>query len=153
MVDNTAFESALAWLSHEEHDKSLRLAVGGLAARLHGFGDFALDRRDFAEASRLYHESLEIGLQLRDDLQVAYCLAGLAAVGARRGSRGAAARLWGGVNAFERSSGVRLHRKERARYERLLYELESASETSADFAAGLAMTLDETVEYAVSSAG
>jgi hypothetical protein len=48
---------------------------------------------------------------------------------------------------------VRLHQKERARYERLLCELESASETQPDFAAGLTMTLDATVEYALQNAG
>ena len=152
-ADHGNMRAALTWLSSAEHDKPLRLAVWGLAARLHGFGDSALDRRDLVEASRLYRESLEIGRQLEDDLQAAYCLAGLAAVGASRGSRCLAARLWGGVNAFERTSGIRLHDPERSRYERLLHGLEQASETSADYAAGLAMTLDQAVEYAVAHTG
>jgi predicted ATPase len=68
-------------------DQSLQLAMWGLAARLHGFGDEALDRRNVDEAARLYRESLEIGLQLQDDTQMAYCVAGLAAVCAQRGRR------------------------------------------------------------------
>lgn len=143
--------AALDWLSHDDEHKPLRLAIWGLAARLHGFGDSALDRRDFDEASRLYRESLELGLQLKDEVQTAYSLAGLAAVGAGTGTRGVAARVWGGVNAFEQSSGIRLHQRERRRYERVLHELESGSETSAEFVAGLAMTLDETAEFAVSN--
>ncbi len=151
--DKSNLRAALVWLAQADQEKPLRLAVWGLAARLHGFGDSALDRRDLVEAARLYRESLEIGRQLDDELQTAYSLAGLAAVRASGGSLGAAARLWGGVTAFEQTSGTRLHQKERLRYERLLRELESASETHPDFAAGLTMTLDETVEYALEHAG
>ena len=90
----------------------------GAAARLHGFGDLALDRQDAGEAARLYRESLEIGLQLRDELQIAYCLAGLAAVDAQEGRVGQAARLWGSVVGFERTSGTPLNDSERQRYAR-----------------------------------
>jgi predicted ATPase/DNA-binding SARP family transcriptional activator len=143
--------AALRWLSGRTSDQPLRLAMWGLAARLHGFGDQALDRRNVSEAARLYRESIEIGLQLKDDMQTAYCLAGLAAVGAQRGRLDQAARLWGSVIAFERTSGTPLHDAERQRYERVLAELEHGSATSADFAAGTAMTLEEAVEYALAN--
>jgi predicted ATPase/class 3 adenylate cyclase len=143
--------AALRWPSGSTPDRSLRLAVWGLAARLHGFGDQALDRRNMSEAARLYRESLEIGLQLKDDMQMAYCLAGLAAVRAQRGIVDEAARLWGSVIAFERTSGTPLHDAERQRYERVLGELERGSDTSAHFADGSAMTLDEAVEYALAN--
>lgn len=143
--------AALRWLSGRTSDQPLRLAMWGLAARLHGFGDQALDRRNVSEAARLYRESIEIGLQLKDDMQTAYCLAGLAAVGAQRGRLDQAARLWGSVIAFERTSGAPLHDAERERYERVLGELEHGSDTSADFAAGTAITLEEAVEYALAN--
>jgi predicted ATPase/class 3 adenylate cyclase len=149
--DHGNLRVALRWLSGRSPDLPLRLAVWGLAARLHGFGDQAFDRRNTNEAARLYRESLEIGLQLGDDMQTAYCLAGLAAVGAQRGRLDQAARLWGSVTAFEQTSGTPLHDAERRRYERVLGELESGAGTSADFADGKTMTLDEAVEYALAN--
>jgi predicted ATPase len=143
--------AALRWLSGRTSDQPLRLAMWGLAARLHGFGDQALDSQNVSEAARLYRESLEIGLQLKDDMQTAYCLAGLAAVGAQRGRLDQAARLWGSVIAFEQTSGTPLHAAERQRYERVLAALEHGSDTSADFAAGRATTLEEAVEYALAN--
>ena len=149
--DHGNLSIALEWLSAGTSDRPLRLAVWGLAARLHGFGDQALDRQDPSEAARLYRESLEIGLQLHDEMQTAYCLAGLAAVGAQRGRLPQAARLWGSVTAFERTSGTPLNEAERRRYEKVLGELERGSETSAAFADGRSMTLDEAVEYALAN--
>jgi predicted ATPase/class 3 adenylate cyclase len=149
--DHGNLRVALEWLSAGTSDRPLRLAVWGLAARLHGFGDQALDRRDAGEAARLYRESLEIGLQLHDEMQTVYCLAGLAAVGAHRGRLAQAARLWGSVTAFERASGTPLHEPERQRYQKVLGELEHGSETAAAFADGRSMTLDEAVEYALAN--
>ena len=143
--------AALRWLSGRASEQPLRLTMWGMAARLHGFGDQALDRSNVNEAARLYRESIEIGLQLKDDMQTAYCLAGLAAVDAQRGRLDQAARLWGSVNAFEQTSGAALHDAERQRYERVLGELEQGSDTSADFVAGTAMTLEEAVEYALAN--
>ena len=147
------FRAAIAWLSDhtDTSDQPLRLAMWGLAARLHGFGDQALDRRDVNEAARLYRESIEIGLELKDDMQTAYSLAGLAAVSAQRGRLDQAARLWSCVIAFERTSGTPLHDVERDRYERVLGALEHGSETSANFEPGTATTLDEAVAYALAN--
>jgi predicted ATPase/class 3 adenylate cyclase len=149
--DHANLRAALGWLSDETADQPLRLAVWGLAARLHGSGDLALDREDTSEAARLYRESLEIGLQLRDELQIAYCLAGLAAVDAHQGRLDQAARLWGSVIAFERSSGTALNDAERHRYERVLADVQRGPDTAAEFAQGSAMTLEEAVEHALRS--
>jgi predicted ATPase len=149
--DHANLRAALRWLAGGTPDQPLRLAVWGLAARLHGSGDQALGRQNVGEAARLYRESLEIGRQLKDEMQMAYCLAGLAAVGAHRGRLDQAARLWASVIAFERTSGTPLHGPERQRYERVLRELERGSETSAEFANGRAMSLDEAVEYALAN--
>jgi predicted ATPase len=149
--DHNNLRAALTWLSGATPDRALRIAVWGLAGRLHSFGDIALDHRNIVEAARLYRESLEIGRQLRDDLQTAYSLAGLAAVGAKRGRGDIAARLWGWVRTFEETSGTRLHGTERTRYKRVLDELEQGLDTSPDFTRGKSMTLDEAVEYALAN--
>lgn len=149
--DHDNLRTALAWLSGAAPDPALRIAVWGMAGRLHSFGDFALDHRNIIEAGRLYRESLEIGRQLQDDLQTAYSLAGLAAVDAERGRRGTAACLWGSIRAFEETSGTRLHQTERVRYQRVLDELEQAVDTSTDFIRGKSMTLDDAVDYALAS--
>jgi predicted ATPase/class 3 adenylate cyclase len=143
--DHANLRAALAWLAGSPSDRPLRLAVWGLAARLHRLGDTALERRDFVEAARFYRESLEIGRHLDDELQTAYSLAGLAAVAAEQGSRGLASWLWGTVNGFELESGSRLHEAERARYQQHLGELESAPE----FEEGRSITLAEAVEQAL----
>jgi hypothetical protein len=149
--DHDNLRAALAWLSGAAPDPALRVAVRGLAGRLHSFGDVALDRRDITDAGRLYRESLEIGRQLRDDLQTAYSLAGLAAVGAKQGRRHIAACLWGSICAFEETSGSLLNSAERIRYQGVLGELERADDTSPDFVRGKSMTLDDAVDYALAN--
>jgi predicted ATPase/class 3 adenylate cyclase len=146
--DHENLRVALARLPEATPDRALRLAIWGLAGRLQSFGDTSLDRNKVPEAARYYRESLEIGRQLKDDLQSAYCLAGLAAVSAKRGRRDVAACLWGCVRGIEETSGVRLHGAERTRYERVLDELEQAPDESPSFSRGRSMTLDEAVEYA-----
>jgi hypothetical protein len=150
--DHDNLRTALVWLSGATPDRALRLAIWGLAGRLHNFGDLALDRRNTLEAARLYRESLEIGRQLNDGLQTAYSVAGIAAVNAARDRREVAARLWGYVRTFEETSGTPLHAAERARYEQLLGEFEQAPDTSPDYARGKSMTLDQAVEYALANA-
>jgi predicted ATPase len=143
--------AVLRLFSDATPDQSLQLAMWGLAARLHGFGDEALDRRDVNEAARLYRESLEIGLQLKDDTQMAYCVAGLAAVCAERGRRNEATRLWASVIDFERTLGSPLHEPARRRYERVLAGLEPGSEASTEAADGGAMRLEDAVDYALAT--
>jgi tetratricopeptide (TPR) repeat protein len=150
--DHHNLRAALDWLSGAAPDPALRLAVWGLAGRLHSFADLALDRGNSIEAARLYRESLEIGRPLRDDLQTAYSLAGIAAVGATRGRRAVAARIWGCVRTFEETSGTRLHEAERTRYERVLDGLERAPDTLPEFTRGRSITLDEAVELALAHA-
>jgi predicted ATPase len=149
--DQGNLQAALIWVSAKTRDTPLRLAVWGLAARLHGSGDQALDHQEFGEAARLYRQSLEIGLQLKDEAQMAYSIAGLAAVGAQRADLAQAARLWGSVIHYEQASGMRLNKAERQRYERVLADLERRSDTAGDFAEGKKMSLETAVDYALAT--
>jgi predicted ATPase/class 3 adenylate cyclase len=149
--DHGNLRAALRWLSDETPDAPLRLAVWGLAARLHGSGDRALDHRDLSEAARLYRQSLEIAVQLNDETQIAYSLAGLAAVSALRENHVQAARLWASVIRHERESGARLHETERQRYGRVLAELERRPDTAAEFADSEAMRLDTAADSALAT--
>jgi predicted ATPase/class 3 adenylate cyclase len=149
--DHGNLQTALEWVSDQTAHTPLRLAVWGLAARLHGSGDDALDHQDFTNAGRLYRQSLEIGLQLNDEAQMAYSLAGLAAVGAQRANLTHAARLWGSVIHYEQTSGTRLHKAERQRYERVLTQLERRPDTAGEFAQGREMPLGAAVDYALAT--
>jgi predicted ATPase/DNA-binding SARP family transcriptional activator len=146
--DHDNLRAALAWLADTKPDRALRLAVWGLAGRLHRLGDVALDHENTVEAARLYRESLEIGHRLGDDRHIAYCLAGLAAVDANRGRQDAAARLWGCVRSFEDASGARLHEAGRTRYERVLGTFELEPDDWPGFAEGKSMSLEDGVRYA-----
>jgi hypothetical protein len=57
--DHANLRLAFRWLSGGAPDGLLWLTVWGLAARLHGFGDQALDRSDAGDAERFYRESLD----------------------------------------------------------------------------------------------
>jgi predicted ATPase len=147
--DHENLRAALASLPGATSDRALRLAIWGLAGRLQSFGDAAFDRSDFPKAARYYRESLEIGRQLKDDVQTAYCLAGLAAIGATRGRLDVAACLWGCVRRFEETSGTRLNETERARYEHPLEVFGRALDESPYFERGRSLTLDQAAEYAL----
>jgi predicted ATPase/DNA-binding SARP family transcriptional activator len=147
--DHDNVRSAVEWLSRRSPDQPLRLAVWGLAGRLHSFGDAALEARNNVKAAQLYRESLETGQPLGDERHTAYCLAGLAAVEAFRGRTNIAARLWGCVRAFEDASGAKLHDAERVRYEAVLDQFEQANDRWPDFDCGRSMTLADAAEYAL----
>ena len=119
----------------------------GLAGRLQSFGDVALASGNVFEAARFFRESLEAGRPVKDDLQTAYALAGLAAAEAAHGRRDLAAFLWGCVRRFADTSGTRLHHTERTRYAQALDGLELAPETSRDFARGRSTMLDEAAAH------
>jgi hypothetical protein len=56
------------------------------------------------------------------------------------------------VVGFERTSGRPLNDSERQRYARAVGDVDRRPDTSTEFAEGSAMTLDEAVEYALTSA-
>jgi tetratricopeptide (TPR) repeat protein len=116
-----------------------------LAATLHGLGDLALDQDDLAAAASRYSEGL--GLATQEPLVAGCCLAGIAAVLARRGHSGQAATLWGAVTGAEDRLGFRMNPVEQRRYENYLDMLRDMPEWSA----GRELTLDEAVSRALAS--
>jgi predicted ATPase/Tfp pilus assembly protein PilF len=86
----------------------------------HGLGDTALAAGDAASAERRYLRALSRARELDHRPTLAYCLAGLASVAAMRGERKRAGRLWGAVQAFQRTEGVELLAFDRRRYEEAL---------------------------------
>jgi tetratricopeptide (TPR) repeat protein len=81
---------------------ALAAAIGYVwqqARMLRRLADWALERRDFAEATRAARESLRLAHDTRDRVAGVFALARLAQVAAGTGRRERAGRLWGAVEA------------------------------------------------------
>ncbi len=115
--------------------------VHAVQTNTHSRADLALDRGDLDAAMLLYQDALAMALSLDVEREAAYCLAGVASVLAERGSDSAAATIWGAVCAAEERLGFRILSTERVRYELRTARLE----TSPEWVAGRALTLDEAV--------
>jgi tetratricopeptide (TPR) repeat protein len=107
------------------HKEALQLALDDTdiqqaAQSERGLGDTALAAGDTAVAERHYLRALSLARELDARRLIAYCLAGLASVAARRGQREHAGRLWGASEAFQRSSGIELVAHERTLYDKAL---------------------------------
>jgi non-specific serine/threonine protein kinase len=90
----------------------------------HSLGDLALDQRHLQEAAHRYRQALAVAVELANQRNQAYCLAGLASVSALGGDAGEAGRLWAAVESFEDNAGARLVAAERRRYEKALASVE-----------------------------
>jgi predicted ATPase len=98
-----------------------------VAANTHSLGDLALDRGDLDAALELYRQSVDIPIRPRSPAHMAACLAGIASVLAERKHDDVAATIWGAVCAAEETSGFRMLKVERRRYEQRLGRLERTS--------------------------
>jgi hypothetical protein len=121
-------------------------APSWVAMTTHSLGNVALERGDLDAAQARYRSGLEIAIGVGGTNTAAYCLAGLAAVAARRGAIQLAGQLWGGVLAFEESMNVRLHTSDRARYEKTVEAL------GRDFTLAAELARDEGFDAALTSA-
>jgi hypothetical protein len=124
--------------------------VGGVATALDLLGSVALAQGDYAGAGAYFRERLAEDRRLgkRDDSDE--LLEKLATVAVVQGQPARAARLLGAAETARRRDGVERRRSEQARYE----ETEAAARAAlgaaafaAAWAAGEAMTLDETAAY------
>ena len=166
MADNAGRAASLHLLAgvardqghHEEGEQlfgdAIRLArtafPGQVRHSLHSLGDLALDRGDYAGAIGCYEESLALtGTSERRSRVL--CLAGIGSALAGLGAWPLAARLWGAVDAEERSLGFRMLADERRRYERwaeATRERLGEPEFLTAFAEGTSLTIDVALSQA-----
>ena len=133
----------------ERSTEQYRLAgdLAGVGGCIHGLGDIALERGDVRSALERYRESRPILIQGGSSLDVAYELAGIAAVAALYGRSEVATRLWGAFLRLESESERTLDADDRGRYERAVGELDDP-----ELAAGRALSDEEALELARSTA-
>jgi predicted ATPase/class 3 adenylate cyclase len=112
------------------------------SATTHSLGDLELDRGDLGRAGSFYRDSLRMTMLAGVARNIAYCVAGLAAVAAGAGDGVRAAQLWASLEAAEESLSFRITLDERKRYERLLAGVPSWEGPALDLdaAARLALT-------------
>jgi predicted ATPase len=90
---------------------------GQVRHSLHSLGDLELDRGDYARAFGYYQDSLELTSR-SERRSLILRVAGFSSALAGLGAYPLAARLWGAVDANERTLGFRMLSDERKRYER-----------------------------------
>jgi tetratricopeptide (TPR) repeat protein len=112
------------------------------SATTHSLGDLELDRGDLDRARSLYRDCLHMTMLAGVARNVAYCVAGLAAVAAGEGDVARAAQLWAALEAAEVSRSFRIPPDERERYERCVAGLPpwEGQPLDLDEAARLALT-------------
>ncbi len=133
----------------ERATEQYRLAgdLAGVGGCIRSLGDIDLERGDVRSALDRYRESRPILIQGGSSLDVAYELAGTAAVAALLGHPEVAARLWGAFLRLESESERSLDADDRVRYERALGEVDEAN-----VAAGRELSEDEALELARATA-
>jgi predicted ATPase/DNA-binding transcriptional LysR family regulator len=133
----------------ERATEQYRLAgdLAGVGGCIRSLGDIALERGDVRSALDRYRESRPILIQGGSTLDVAYELAGTAAVAALLGHPEVAARLWGAFLRLESESERSLDADDRVRYERALGAVDEAI-----VAAGRDLPEDEALELARATA-
>jgi predicted ATPase/DNA-binding CsgD family transcriptional regulator len=142
----TAYENSIVLLRElgARHD---------LASVLHNLGHTCLHQGDVERARALFYESMVAHQALQNVPGMAECLIGFAAIALLKGSPAAGARLLGAVVTIggQRNAAVSVWQATRMEYEHYL-DLARADLTEAEFqaeqAAGRAMSLEQTVNYA-----
>jgi predicted ATPase/DNA-binding transcriptional LysR family regulator len=133
----------------ERATEQYRLAgdLAGVGGCIHALGDMALERGDVQSALERYRESQPITFQGGSSFDVAYELAGIAAVAALLGRSDLAARIWGAFLRLELESERPMETDDRERYARALGELD---QTEVD--AGRELSDEEALALARSTA-
>ena len=119
-------------------------------------GMISLTQDDQEGAAAPLKEALRLSHNLGDELNAFYCLLGLAGVAGSRGEPARAARLWGAAEILQEASGIRpppVHRSEYEYEDRIVAARSRLGEGKfqAAWSEGRAMTLEETIEYALES--
>jgi predicted ATPase/DNA-binding SARP family transcriptional activator/DNA-binding CsgD family transcriptional regulator len=155
------------YLSQGDHGRAARSFEEGLAlsreianslgeaTALYGLAMAARLQGDLERATELYAEGLKSAAEAGDKANVAYSLEGLAQVAMERGETERSARLFGAAEASLEATGGTLYpyaqdRSAREQAVESLRSLMGQEAISAEWARGHAMSLEESVEYAIS---
>ena len=136
-------EESLALSRSKEH-------AWGIARTLASLGNVACEAGEYARASRLYEESLELGgRRMRLNHSVLVCLEGLARVAVAQGRMGRAARLCGEAAALREDRGWPLPPSKRTEHDRTVAAAHGAlgeEAFTAAWARGHALPLEEAIK-------
>ena len=128
----------------------------GIAALLNNLGEVAFEQADYSAARTLHKESLGIFRDLGELLGIANSLEGLAALPAGTGAPRHTSRIWGAAERLREAIGAPLPPNERSRYQRKVFSARAALGDAAAFdrawQQGRAMTVEQAIKYALSSA-
>ena len=119
---------------------------------LAGLGVIALHQSDFHSAAALFEESLTLAQQVEDELLIAECLWGVAAVAAARGQPVRAVRLWAAADALDYPRAVIAVTAGRPVEEPLLAPTHARLHSGAfntEWAKGQAMRREDAIAYAL----
>src|SRR5215218_2178813 len=125
----------------------------GLGHALDNLGGAALMRGDYERAAELFEESVVLCKELGDKSTAAESLEGLACAAGARGEAERAARLFGAAQGLYEAGGYHHTPRELALREPYLADARSRLDGAVwetMFKEGRAMTLEETIEYALS---
>ena len=126
--------------------------IPSTANLLAGLGVVALHQSDFRSAAALFEESLTLAQQVEDELLIAECLWGVAAVAAAGGQPVRAVRLWAAAKALDYPRAVIAVSAGRPVEERLLVPTRSRLQSGAFDAAwakGQTMRREDAIAYAL----
>jgi non-specific serine/threonine protein kinase len=121
---------------------------------LHPLAAIALADGDDEQAAQLFEEGLSLSAEVGEATNTAYCLEGLATIAASEGRLERAARLWGAAEAILEAIEVIAypyapdHSLHHRQVEAARDRLDQDTWTRA-WAEGLAMTVEQAVEYAL----
>ncbi len=121
---------------------------------LHGLARVALGQDDYNGAATLFDESLAMFRAVDDSLGITWCLEGFACVAGKQGDPARAARLFGASEGLREALRYPLRLDERVANERHVAAVRAElgeGAFAAAWAEGRAMTLEEAVDYALSS--
>ncbi len=140
-----------------EESLALQLEIGDkvpTVSLLQNLGYVALHQGSLSQAAALFEEGLTMSREVRDMLGIASCLGGLAGVSVAQGQLERAARMFGAAKAAHEASGLVPDPVDRAEIDRRVTAVRSMlSEPAfaAAWAEGLAMTVEQAIEYALAS--
>ena len=123
-----------------------------LALPLRRLAELALENADYEKATALHKESLKLNMEGGDQRAILACLAGLAAIAARRGNAIVAVRLFGSVDFLLHTFSASLLPIDEKAYERNIATLRSQmDEITFDvmWAEGSEMTMEEAIVLAL----